>query len=114
MLEPMFEVQRGLSRFQAVPLLGPIVGSPIKALISTAQIVVAFVAMIFYSSLFSFTRSQTMFERTATSFGHLTMGAVGLAYSIMNLCTLGMGGLFLETNIAIATQPMNHRTTWLY
>ena len=113
MLEPMWNVQRTLSRFQAVPLLGPVVGSPIKAMVSTAQIVAAFVAIIFWGSLFSITQSSSMFDRTATSLGHLTMGAAGLAYSIVNLFTLGLSGFILETNIALATQPRTYQTSWL-
>ncbi len=96
-LESMTQFQRTLSRAQATPLFGPLFISPCKAMISIAQIVVGVAGSIFFGSMAAISAFNFGGEYALKSFGHVTLGALSLLYSISNMLTLGLVGHALET-----------------
>lgn len=94
----MFEVQRQLSEWQATPVVGPLVVSPIKAVVSLAETIVGVVGTIFFGFLSALTglTSDDLIGYTFKSMGHVGLGLAGLAYSIANFATLGIVGYSIE------------------
>lgn len=92
----IYEVQNRLSLAQSFPIFGPLIVSPVKAVISAIQ----FVAGIVFGSL------KGIFEALSGSHYHhsearewLVMGRHGLkqlAYSVVNMLSLGIIGAMVE------------------
>lgn len=84
------EIQRNLSKFQAFPIVGFIVISPIKAAVSLLQIAVNAVALIVLVSFCCCI--PNMGEKFVLRMFDFLAGWVHLAYSILNFITFGIGG----------------------
>lgn len=94
------EIQDFLSAFQATPIVGPIIGSPIKALVSTAMIIMGIARTIFYglvAMVLLFQHSE-MNQSALYGLKLIKVGIPHLSYSILNLCTFGIVGYALETD----------------
>ena len=104
-------VQRSLSKAQAVPLAGPVVGSSLKALVSLVQIVAGATLTFIFGFLtvitapcmpvedenYSIEKSDSIFcQGLYASIGNLLNGCKGLAYSISNAASLGSLGFYIE------------------
>jgi len=92
----MRRVQSKLSEFQAVPVVGPLIGSPIKATVSTVQAVAGLGAAIILAPVAAVTKNEKVIDYTCESFGQCGYGVMGLAYSIANIVTLGILGYKVE------------------
>lgn len=97
-VNPMLTVQRGLSLGQAVPVVGPLIVSPVKFCVSAIQcgialpvgIVAAVAAGVFCCNC------QPLTEFALASLVHAGMGGVGMTYSVVNILSLGILGFKLE------------------
>lgn len=92
-------IQRALSIGQAVPILGPAIVSPIKAIVSLIE---GIAAGILYGVGKAFDKcfnkgwGESEFTRLSKCLA--VHAAVNLCYSIVNMATLGLAGLYLELN----------------
>jgi len=88
------EIQARLSTAQSFPIIGPLLISPVKALVSTIQ----FVAGIALGSLVGvFGALNNSRSDIKDAFELLDMGGSGLqhlAFSIANMLTLGLIGIY--------------------
>lgn len=98
LLTGMHRIQSGLSRFQAVPIIGPVVGSPIKALVSTAQLVIAVAGKIIFGGLSCCTNNTFVKETSIAASRHFSMGLGSLCYSVINVLSLGIIGYCYESH----------------
>lgn len=101
-VETMLNVQRYLSRAQATPVIGPLLVSPVKAVVSTAQLIAGLVATIFLGTLSMLTFNDFLAAKTLQALGHAGLGFTGLAYSVSNFISLGIVGYRFES---MAAQP---------
>jgi len=99
----MLEVQRQLSKAQAFPVAGPIIASPVKAVISLAEIVGGLASTIIFgvlATLFLMVFAETpcgfCVEMACDSLAHLGLGILSFGYSVANMCTLGLVGYRIE------------------
>lgn len=92
----MFRFQSTLSEAQAIPVLGPILVSPCKALVSLAQIVVGIASGVLFGSLTVITWSDWCAEKTLQSITHVGMGFMAFGYSLVNIFTLGIAAYQIE------------------
>lgn len=95
-LPEAYFLQRRLSFCQALPLVGPLVVSPIKLAVSIVQTVSSIALYIFFTLLYMVSFDQTILSLTFKSGGHALMGLVGTTYSIANMLSLGILGLRIE------------------
>ena len=96
-LPAMFNVQRALSKAQALLIIGPICVSPVKAIVSLAQTIAGIAGTILCGAGLFLTRSEMFGKPLANSVGHIGLGMVSLLYSGVNMCTLGLFGLSVES-----------------
>lgn len=92
----MYDVQRSLSTSQNIPIVGPLIASPIKAVISTAQLISAIAATVFLGSLAVVTWDETLRILTFEAIAHCGLGLIGLIYSLSNIITLGIVAYKIE------------------
>ncbi len=92
----MQNVQNCLSRFQATPLIGPFIGSPLKALLSAAELVTALALSVIFGALFTVTGNKTLGDWTMSMNRHVGLGITGLIYSVVNFLSLGLIGHRVE------------------
>ena len=86
-----YSVQRSLSTGQAIPVVGPLVVSPIKAVFSVAQLIAGIAGSILFGTLAivsNFTRPLD--EIAFKSLQHAGLGLIGLMYSVSNMLSLGI------------------------
>ena len=86
----MWNVQETLLKAQATPLVGPIVVSPVKALISTAQLVAGIAGIILFGPLIVICNNKYCAKKAFCCVGHIGTGLIGLVDSIVNIVTLGI------------------------
>lgn len=94
-------IQNDLSFYQAIPLVGPVIVSPIKALASTVQIVVSFVTAMIFGTVALFAElinnSNKRFSQDMNKSLNVTFdGIKHLLYAKINMLTLGIFGLIVE------------------
>jgi hypothetical protein len=92
----MAEAQRDLSRSQAIPLVGPLFISPIKAVVSVAQTIAAVAVIIFVGMLAIIFENKKAIEVTLIAMAHASLGQLSFCYSIANMWTLGLVGYKVE------------------
>lgn len=92
----MVYIQRNLSQAQATPIVGPLVVSPVKGVVSLAQIIVGIAGTILFGTLALLSWNDTMFKYAAKSLGHVGIGFTGFVYSISNFISLGLVGYRIE------------------
>ena len=88
----MNKMQDKASRLQAIPVLGPLVGSPIKAFISTCQLVAALATKIIFGTATLFTDNRFCKKANLAANHHLGAGVFHLLYSAVNVLSLGIVG----------------------
>lgn len=114
----MNRIQAKLSIMQAIPIVGPMVYSPAKAMVSAAQVVVGLAKTVFYTMLMplvvGFGSDREVCENVddlIEGLHHVIWGTIGLQYSIINMGTLGIAGFFIEMvfpfNRAVVLIPIN-------
>ncbi len=86
----MYNIQRSLSEAQAFPVVGPLVVSPIKAVVSVAHLIVGLAGSILFGTFAILSGNKTLSKMAFKSFAHTGLGLVGLAYSVGNFLTLGI------------------------
>ena len=99
----MQRVQFFLNKAQAVPVVGPVFVSPVKAVVSIAQTITAIAACIFFNALTRLTKKENLALLYIKSQAELSLGFFNLAYSIINMLTLGIIGYKKE--FAPASRP---------
>jgi hypothetical protein len=103
-MEPMTTFQDFLSKAQALPIFGPIVVSPIKALTSTVELVAGIAGVILFGSLTCLTLlvvprvGFACLEATYLSLRLASHGKNELVYSLVNMISLGLIGAICENN----------------
>jgi len=105
------DLQRKLSIAQALPIVGPLVASPVKAVVSVAQIIYGIARATFFGigtlSAYSLNiffhnnykiSNATEFLGKQMGYGFLDQfnGTCSLIYSLSNLFTLGVTGFVCE------------------
>lgn len=97
-------VQAQLSILQAIPIAGPLVYSPIKAVVSIAQIVGGVAQTAFYGMqaplVIGFGSNREIrdnMDNLIEGLQHIFWGTIGLEYSTLNIATFGIAGFFIET-----------------
>ena len=90
------DMQNILSMGQAIPVVGPICVSPVKAIASVGQTIVAIAASILFGSLALLTNNKTLDHIYIRSQKNVNSGICHLAYSIINMLTLGIVGFKKE------------------
>lgn len=94
------QLQTGLSKLQAIPVVGPSIFSPCKALLSTAQMIVG----LAYGVLFGFVGTsaavlglnkiaQPILHVASEALAEAVLGFGSLFYACSNMATLGILGL---------------------
>jgi hypothetical protein len=89
-LEIAWNFQRKLSSYQAFPVLGPVIISPIKATVSVAQAILGFAAAVIlgtFSGVLLF--NPYLGKKFLVSLAHFGQGSLGCGYSLANMLTLG-------------------------
>lgn len=90
------KVQSNLSTYQAVPIVGPIVVSPIKASMSSLQISGGLAAGLGFAATTLISDNNKLKDYTIDSFAECGNGVISLAYSIVNIASLGIVGYAVE------------------
>lgn len=104
----MMSIQRDLSQSQSIPVVGPICISPIKAVVSIAQIIAGLAGTILFGPIAYFTHNNELALLSVHSFLYLGTGIIGLLYSVTNMLTLGILGLSIERKME-DRRTANHR-----
>lgn len=97
----IWSLQETLSHAQAYPLVGPVVFSPIKALISLVQSIIyllfASIHLLLAACCFLNVNARNDFANGAlNSFGCATYALTHLGYSLLNILSLGILGFVVE------------------
>lgn len=92
----MYNVQRTLSGAQATPIVGPLFVSPVKAVVSIAQIIGGLVFGILFAPLSFVFNSEWLAGKSLACGGHLGLGFFSLGYSLTNIVSLGFVGYKFE------------------
>lgn len=94
-LGAMFQIQRGLSKAQAIPVIG-LAFSFVKGALSIAQIIVGIAATILLGTLANVFNSEYLAKKCFVALLHVGLGAVSLGYSLANICTFTVAGYRIE------------------
>jgi hypothetical protein len=96
-LTGMFHLQRSLSEAQAIPVFGPIIVSPVKAVVSLAQMIMGLASFILLGSATLVFQKKCLLDKSITALGQVGLGLIGITYSLSNIITLGYAGYFFES-----------------
>ena len=101
----MCDFQSRLSYMQAFPLLGPLIVSPIKAVISCAEIVAGVACTIIFGTISLISLFQLSWSRRGIidGIGHVGLGSLGFIASVLNIATLGISGVVYNMSECIWT-----------
>ena len=110
----MSGLQNGSSQLQAIPILGPLVGSPLKAVISIAQLITA-LALKCFSAMCLFNNNNQYFttryqEMSFKANEQIKEGSYHLLYSAVNILSLGVTSYYTESASAKNTPPVHNNT----
>ncbi|MCH9626503.1 MAG: hypothetical protein S4CHLAM2_01250 [Chlamydiales bacterium] len=92
----MWDMQRGMSRFQAIPVVGALFVSPVKAVISLVQAVVGFLFAVVLGTVAIVCKNEWASEKAWIALKHTGLGLASLAYSLGNMISLGALGFTVE------------------
>ncbi len=92
-------LQQYLSESQAIPIIGPLLVSPLKAVISVVQLAAGSTLALLSATLGSLFRSPSTMKFAAISGLHAGLGLLSLCYSLANIISLGILGFYLEQTI---------------
>lgn len=97
------QAQRTLSILQAAPFVGPFVFSPIKAVVSLAQMIMGVALTIIGAYLTVINPSwQSSKEVIESGVNHVFSGCLSMIYSLTNIATCGLAGLSFELIVGSA------------
>lgn len=99
-------MQEKLDELQAIPIIGPVIFSPVKAVVSIAGIINGLALGIFYGvatvinrmtdrSYFNFVY-YGLKRDAEKGFSSAVEGVGNLLYSAVNICSIGIVGAFIE------------------
>lgn len=91
-----WEIQRSLSKLQAIPVIGSTLVSPVKAVVSLAETVAGIAGAIIFGTLAVVTSSPYCAEKCIKSVAHIGLGLLGFMYSVSNFISLGIVGYTVE------------------
>lgn len=91
-----FKMQRSLSVGHALPVIGPFVVSPIKAIISLVEAIIGITGAIFLSIPGYLFGNQTLQNWTTHALDQAALGGLSFTYSMANMLSLGILGLIVE------------------
>ncbi len=103
-LHTMYSLQRSLSSAQATPIVGPIFVSPVKAVVSTGQLITGLAIGILFGSACVAYQNGTCARASLTGFSHAGHGIMSLMYSIANMLSFGTVGFAIESTISNSSQ----------
>ena len=106
-LKVSYKIQRGLGWLQSGYVVGPLVVSPVKALISTAEVIVALASVIFLSVAAFVMDDSSYMSRTLIPIVHIQHGLLNVVYSISNILTFGALSRKIESNLERFDQAFN-------
>lgn len=91
-VQPVADFQNYLSRMQEIPVLGPILISPTKMVVSVAETIASLVVGIFaaFGNYITETNDLTIRAYLGASSAHFFIGITQLASALFNMCTLGV------------------------
>ncbi len=100
MLDPMtmLYVQKSLNNAQATPIVGPLFASPLKAVVSIAQLIDGLVTTIFFTALTMLMLPSDSFQAFSTlaAIQNTSTGFSNLFFSVVNFMSLGIVGYKLQ------------------
>ncbi len=82
---------------QAVPVVGPLIASPLKAAISIIQLVVGTILGMITACIGACRHSNKTLNFSASCFEQARQGGSGLAYSLANIFTAGILAYRIKT-----------------
>lgn len=93
-IDVMNQVHDKLSTLQALPLVGPIIFSPIKGVVGISQAVVscALGALFVLASILTCGQIDALKNGAAISLAHVVLGMSAAGYALLNIATLGIAG----------------------
>ncbi len=113
----MRDLQKSSSQMQAIPVLGPLVGSPLKAVISIAQLTTA-LALKCFSTMCLFNNRSPYFatryqEMSFKANDQIKEASCHLLYSAVNILSLGIASYYIENAAAknAKNEPPIHNNT---
>ncbi len=97
-IQTMFDFQRNLSRLQAIPVMGFVVVSPVKAVFGIAQMVlgVALVIIGCVGHLLTLGQTDCIPKLIDISAQHVLIGGFATGYAIANITTFGLLSILIE------------------
>lgn len=100
LLATMYNAQRELSAAQVTPIVGPLLVSPCKALVSAAQAIIGLAGAILFATLTVVSSSDWSTRLFVDATQQVALGIAAFGYSVMNMVTLGFAGYKLEQLLA--------------
>ncbi len=88
--------QKKLSQAQAVPLIGPLLVSPVKAVVSLEQIIGGVAMTAILGSVGVITQNNWFIDKAVEGFDHVGQGVCSYSYAVINVCTFGIAGAVIE------------------
>ncbi len=89
-------MQAVLSRAQAVPIVGPLLVSPVKAVASVLQIAIGIFSAISLGLSAALTGLRNLDKRTVQALSYASLGYLSFCYAAINMNTLGIFGFLVE------------------
>jgi len=88
-LSVSLHAHESLNKAQAIPVVGPLIASPIAAVVSLAQLIVGVVGGIFSLIVSVLTNGKHLSKPTFTLFGHAGLGLLHFTFATANILSLG-------------------------
>jgi hypothetical protein len=104
-LPDIITVQRKLSILQTIPLVGFLVISPIKLVVSILQMVIGLAAAILLSVSATLVCSENLAEKSFISLIYVGVGVLSFLYALATLASLGGLGCLFEGELIREGQP---------
>lgn len=102
----MNRIQDCLSSYQSCYfLISPVIVSPVKAVVSLAQLVTGVAFTIIFGVPFFFTGGETLGKWTMSMSNHAASGLRNLIYSVLNFVTVGRIGSVVENLPQVSPTP---------
>ena len=95
-IEPLCSLQRVFSKAQIIPLIGPIVVSPVKAIVGLVEIVAGSVLGLLSGVFGTIFLSRPLLGCSVTSLKIACHGALSVIYAVGNLLSLSILGWIVE------------------
>jgi hypothetical protein len=93
---PLFSLQRFLSTAQTIPLIGPVVFSPIKATVGVIEVIAGIILGSLSAVFGTLFLSEPLLKCAVKSIEIAGHGAISTAYAVGNFFSFGILGWGLE------------------